>query len=173
MAKKVAGKGSKTTLWIIIISLVVGVGIIFWAYQSAKSPEAGISAGSGRLVAEAETYDFGQVSMAKGLVDYEFVLSNNSGAAVKVGAVETSCMCTIAYLRVNDGKEVGPFEMPGHGPSRPANLIVEPGQKLIVRTVFDPSAHGPAGVGAVERAVIMDVGQPEPLVLSFKAIVTP
>ena len=119
-------------------------------------------------------YDFGEVSMAKGLVEHEFILSNTSSAPVNIGSVETTCMCTTAYLKVSGGKEAGPFGMPGHGgPKAAASLTVEPGEKLIVRAVFDPAAHGPAGVGAVERAVIMDVGKQEPIVVSFKALVRP
>ena len=167
-------KQSQKTALIIIASIVIGGGIILWSYQSSKSTESGISGVSGTLVAAEKVYDFGEVSMAKGLVEHEFILSNSSSAPVKISQAETSCMCTIAYLRVNDGKEIGPFGMPGHGgPRGTANLTVQPGEKLIVRAVFDPAAHGPAGVGAVERAVIMDVGQQEPLVVSFKALVTP
>ena len=119
-------------------------------------------------------YDFGEVSMAKGLVEHEFILSNTSSAPVNIGSVETTCMCTTAYLKVSGGKEAGPFGMPGHGgPRGAANLTVNPGEKLIVRAVFDPAAHGPAGVGGVERAVIIDVGKQEPVVVSFKALVRP
>ncbi|MEX2033202.1 MAG: DUF1573 domain-containing protein, partial [Candidatus Colwellbacteria bacterium] len=158
----------------------VGGGLIFWSYNNTRVPnqeQNSVSAfgnGSDLLTATEANYDFGEVSMAKGLVNHEFVLSNTSSAPVKIGSVETTCMCTTAYLKVGEGKEAGPFGMPGHGgPRAAANLTVLPGEKLIVRAVFDPSAHGPAGVGAVERAIIMDVGRQEPIVVSFKALVRP
>ena len=176
MAKKIVKGGSRTTLWVIAASLIIGGGIIFWGYQNAQTlPEKQTNNfGSGELVITESSYDFGEVSMAKGLVNKEFVLSNTSSASVKVGPVETTCMCTTAYLRVGEGKEVGPFGMPGHGGLKnTANLTVAPGEKLIVRAVFDPAAHGPAGVGTVERAIMVDVGKQEPVVMSFKALVTP
>lgn len=169
-------KRSQKNALILAASLVVGGGIIFWGYQNTQTltGEQTGNSGSGELAAAESSYDFGEVSMAKGLVSHEFVLSNTSSAPVKIGSVETTCMCTIAYLKVGEGKEAGPFGMPGHGgPRGTANLTVNPGEKLIVRAVFDPAAHGPAGVGAVERAIIMDVGNQEPIVVSFKALVRP
>ncbi|MDP2650601.1 MAG: DUF1573 domain-containing protein [bacterium] len=176
MTKKIVKGGSRTTLWVIIASLVIGGGIIFWSYQNAQTlpGKQTSSFSSGELAVAESSYDFGEVSMAKGLVNHEFVLSNTSSGPVKVGSVETTCMCTVAYLKVGEGKEVGPFGMPGHGGARSAaNLTVNPGEKLIVRAVFDPAAHGPAGVGTVERAIIVDVGKQEPVVMSFKALVRP
>ena len=135
MAKKIVRGGSRTTLWVIVASLVIGGGIIFWGYQNAQTlpGKQTNSFSSGELAMTESTYDFGEVSMAKGLVNHEFVLSNTSSAPVKVGPVETTCMCTTAYLKVGEGKEAGPFGMPGHGgPRGAANLTVFPGEKLIV-----------------------------------------
>lgn len=176
--KQTTKKQSKTTLLIIALSLFLGGGLILWSYNTAgksgRAPGDEIESGQGQLSVTEPTYDFGEVSMAKGLVNHEFVLSNNSSAPVKVGAVETSCMCTTAYLKVGEnGREVGPFGMAGHGGLKnSANLIVPLGEKLIVRAVFDPAAHGPAGVGPVERQIILEVGG-SPLTLNFKALVKP
>ena len=110
--------------------------------------------------------------MAKGLVEHKYILKNNSTEAVKIGRVETSCMCTVAFLIAGDN-EVGPFGMPGHGgPAGSANLTVSPGEEIVVRAVFDPAAHGPAGVGPVERQIALEVGG-QPLFLDFKAVVKP
>src|SRR3972149_839928 len=158
MTKKIVKGGSRTNLWVIAASLVIGSVIIFWGYQNSQvlPGKQADNSSSGELAMAESNYDFGEVSMAKGLVNHEFILSNTSSAPIKVGPVETSCMCTTAYLRVGEGKEAGPFGMPGHGgPRGTANLTVNPGEKLIVRAVFDPAAHGPAGVGAVERAIMM------------------
>lgn len=171
-------KQSTTTFLIIALALVIGGGLILWSYNTAgkpgRVPKAETASGQGQLAAMESAYDFGEASMAKGLVDHEFVLNNTSLAPVEVGSVETSCMCTTAYLRVDEsGKEVGPFGMAGHsGLRNSANLTVPPGGKLIVRAVFDPAAHGPAGVGPIERQIILEVGG-SPLTLNFKALVKP
>ena len=174
--KKSVKKQSTTTFVIITLSLIIGGGLILWSYsvagKSGSAPKEEIASGQDQLTVTESTYDFGEVSMTKGSVDHEFVLRNNSSAPVKIGRAETSCMCTTAYL-ASGGKEVGPFGMAGHGGiGNNANLTISPGEELIVRTVFDPAAHGPAGVGSVERQIVLKVGD-APLVLSFSAVVTP
>lgn len=176
--KQTTKKQSTTTLLIIALAVVIGGGLILWSYNAAgksgSSPEDETASNQSQLAVTEPTYDFGEVSMAMGLVNHEFILDNASSAPAKVGSVETSCMCTTAYLRVGEnGKEVGPFGMAGHsGLKNNANLTVPSGEKLIVRTVFDPAAHGPAGVGPIERQIILEVGD-SPLVLNFKALVKP
>ena len=174
--KQTTKKQSTTTFVIIILSLIIGGGLILWSYsvagKSGSAPKEEIASDQGPLAGTESAYDFGEVSMATGLVNHEFVLRNNSSAPVKIGRAETSCMCTTVYLKTG-GKEVGPFGMAGHsGIGNNANLTISPSEELIVRTVFDPAAHGPAGVGQVERQVILEVGD-TPLMLSFSAVVTP
>lgn len=165
------------TILIILGALLLGGGLVFWSYNSSKAPQTApelVTAGAlATVLTAAETsYDFGEVSMAKGLVEHKFVLKNNSTEPAKIGRVETSCMCTTAFLVMN-GKEVGPFGMPGHGgPGGSANLTIKPGEEVAVRAVFDPAAHGPAGVGMIERQIMMDVGG-SPMYLDFKAVVKP
>ncbi|MBI4123252.1 MAG: DUF1573 domain-containing protein [Parcubacteria group bacterium] len=167
------------TIVITLISLLVGGGLIFWSYNNSKAPnenpnfDSSTDNGNMVLTAAETNYDFGEVSMARGLVEHKFVLKNNSAEVVKIGRVETSCMCTTAYLLTKDGKEFGPFGMAGHsGMMNNANLKVNPSEELIVRAVFDPAAHGPAGVGPIERQVALTVGG-APLFLDFKALVKP
>ena len=165
------------TILIILAALLAGGGLVFWSYTNSKAPnqeQDSVSiSGNGLLTAAETNYDFGEVSMAKGLVEHKYVLKNNSTEAVKIGRVETSCMCTTAFILSEDGKEVGPFGMPGHGgPSGSANLTIKPGEEVIVRAVFDPAAHGPAGVGLIERQIALTV-EGVPLYLNFKAVVKP
>lgn len=166
------------TILIILGSLLLGGSLIFWSYNNSKAPASHpeiVTGGneSTLLTASEKNFDFGEVSMAKGLVEHKFVLKNNSAEAVKIGQVETSCMCTTAFLVTKDGKEVGPFGMAGHsGMMNKANLTVNSGEEIIIRAVFDPAAHGPAGVGLIERQIALEVGG-APLFLNFKAVVKP
>ncbi len=154
-----------------IVLVVVGL-VWFGNRPGTKTPAAIDGAYGGTLTVKESKYDFGTVSMAKGLVSKEFILENQSKDSVAIGEVYTSCMCTSAELEVG-GKSAGPFGMPGHGLAPKANLIVAPGEKLTVKTIFDPAAHGPAGVGPIERQVVISTGAEEPMVLEFKAIVEP
>lgn len=155
--------------------VIVIVGLVWFSNNSkTKTPTAAINGKfGGVLTFDSSQYDFGTVSMAKGKVSKEFTLENKSQGDVKIGEVFTSCMCTEAELKVG-GRSAGPFGMQGHGLASNANLIVKPGEEMIVKVIFDPAAHGPAGVGPIERqiAIYTSAGK-DPVVLNFKAVVTP
>ncbi|MBI2003293.1 MAG: hypothetical protein HYS76_01805, partial [Candidatus Wildermuthbacteria bacterium] len=59
-----------------------------------------------------------------------------------------------------DGRRLGTFGMPGHGAST-ARVTVAAGETLTLRTVFDPAAHGPSGVGLAERGVYLETNSKE------------
>jgi hypothetical protein len=141
----------KIYLFAAIAVLLVGAGVYF----SFSSPAA---TGAGKLEASHLNYDFGQLFMKNGKVSHEFVLRNSSGQAVTLGEISTSCMCTAAYLEYN-GKEIGPFGMGGMsspGSLTVAGTTIDPGKEAVIKAIFDPAAHGPAGAGHVERIIYID-----------------
>ncbi len=157
------------------LAAVVIAGLVWFSNNSKiEAPTAAIDGKfGGVLTFDGSQYDFGTVSMAKGKVSKEFTLENKSQGDVNIGEVFTSCMCTEAELKVGD-KTAGPFGRQGHGLASSANLIVKPGEEMIVKAIFDPAAHGPAGVGPIERQIaIYTSADKDPIVLDFKAVVTP
>lgn len=162
---------------IIITSIAVLVfGLLLWGKVGSSRPAGSATLATGSTSAAVTdsipTYDFGSVSMLKGNVEHEFAITNTTDADIAVTKVETSCMCTRAVLQLPDGKEMGPFGMPGHGFTPTLNAIVRSGEKLIVRAIFDPAAHGPAGIGRIERVVTLDTNK-GPITMQFRAQVTP
>lgn len=164
---------------IILFLLVLG-GLIWVARPSgsadtASAPEADTKARAeaGPLATEESEFDFGEVSMADGTVSHIFVVTNALNAPVTVRQVYTSCMCTTATLGVGAGKNLGPYGMPGHGFTPRIKETIAPGKEFTVTAIFDPAAHGPAGVGRVERVVTIEYDEGGPLELSFSATVTP
>ncbi|MEE8435781.1 MAG: hypothetical protein V3S64_13435 [bacterium] len=81
-------------------------------------------------------------------------------------------MCTEATL-VEGGERFGPFGMPGHGIIPEINRMVEPGDGVTVEAMFDPNAHGPAGIGRINRVISVLVGTRNKVELRFTAFVTP
>ena len=63
--------------------------------------------------------------------------------------------------------------MGGHGFIPSINETINPGEEASVEVVFDPKAHGPAGVGKIQRVVTIDNNAGSPMELSFSALVTP
>ncbi len=123
-------------------------------------------------VAESNNYDFGTISMAAGKVSREFTIKNTSSEAVTLQKIYTSCMCTTATL-TNNRKQFGPFGMPGHASIPRIDQAINPNEEATVDVVFDPAAHGPAGVGKIERVVTIENSAGQPVELKFSALVTP
>lgn len=170
---------TKNTLLGLAAILVVFGGIVWISNrnsgQTGGAGAATVLQGNGRLEAKEKSYDFGTVSMANGKVARAFEITNTSSETVNVKKVYTSCMCTQALIKSSVGREFGPFGMPGHGGASPwANIDVAPGETVAVEAIFDPAAHGPSGVGAINRSVYLETNSREtPKVeLTFNAIVT-
>ncbi len=81
-------------------------------------------------------------------------------------------MCTEATL-VEGGERFGPDGMAGHGTIPEINRMVEPGREVRVEAVFDPNAHGPAGIGRANRVISVLVGTRTMVELKFTVYVTP
>lgn len=168
----------KTKNIVILICLVI-VGLFIWGYFSKGGTTASVqgvstSNNSKSLLTASEIfYDFGTISMKNGNVTKEFNVTNSSDKDVTVSAVITSCMCTNAFIVGPDGSAKGPFGMEGMGYIPPANEIIKVGEGRIIRVVFDPNAHGPAGVGPIDRYIMLTDASGNALQLEIKANVIP
>lgn len=141
---------------------------------AASAQGASSSAAKSALVAPAVFHDFGTISMKNGNVTKEFTITNPTAEAVTIKTVLTSCMCTTAFVVGADGSVKGPFGMPGHGgPVPPANETIAAGESRVIRVVYDPNAHGPAGVGMIDRFIELTDSEGGALQLEIKANVTP
>lgn len=156
------------------ISIIVLSGIfwIAWPGPQDQEPPDSASQGTSVLAAEEKSFDFGTVSMAAGNVSHTFKIRNPSAEPVQIKKLYTSCMCTTATLDIG-GKKFGPFGMIGHGFIPKINAVISAGEEAEIEVVFDPTAHGPAGVGRIERIVYIEQAGQKPLELAIKAVVTP
>ncbi len=160
----------------IIISafIVLGlVGLMFWG-KSNKAVETSQSSGTtiSSLLVSEKLYDFGTISMKNGLANHVFKVTNPSNKDVYVEKINTSCMCTRAYVESASG-EKGPFGMEGMGYLPPANEVIKAGESRDIKVVYDPNAHGPAGVGTIDRFIYLTDASGNVLQFEIKAVVTP
>lgn len=164
----------------IIIAVLVLV-LLIWIMRPEKGGVAsGLASTSASLssenevlmVEEANNYDFGRISMAAGKVAHQFKIKNTNNETVTIEKMYTSCMCTTATLTAGD-KVLGPYGMPGHGAIPRIDQLINPNEEVTVEVVFDPAAHGPAGVGRIQRTVTIENNGGEPVELQFVAMVTP
>ncbi|MBI3305558.1 DUF1573 domain-containing protein [Candidatus Nomurabacteria bacterium] len=166
----------KTIISLIVI--VIGIASLVWWSKYTEKEELSAKSHPARIegiFAPTETfYDFGTISMKNGNVSKVFSVNNSSNENIKISSLSTSCMCTNAYIVRADGTKKGPFGMPGHGGGATrANEIVKAGGSLSIEVVYDPNAHGPAGVGMINRFIYLEDESGNRLQFEVKANVTP
>lgn len=168
-------------LWVQRNSRTIGIGgvivllflVLVWVSRpAAPSGNAATSGPPGVLEMNERFYDFGTISMAKGKVTRTFRLRNAGATPVTVKRMSTSCMCTSATLVVGDRRR-GPYGMPGHGYIPRIDQEIAGESEATVDVTFDPAAHGPAGVGPIQRVVTIETVDGPEIKLEIKAVVTP
>ncbi|MBI2634021.1 MAG: DUF1573 domain-containing protein [Parcubacteria group bacterium] len=159
----------------LIVALIALVAVFLWQglnfSSRGRNPDQLANAS---LTPEETAFDFGTVSMAKGKVNHMFRVTNTGASTVNLQEMSTSCMCTEAEMIMGDSRKMGPFGMPGHGgPMNFLNEDIPPGESFVVNVMFDPAAHGPAGVGPVIREIYLGNYEKPLLTLEIRANVTP
>ncbi|TSA46307.1 DUF1573 domain-containing protein, partial [bacterium] len=141
-----------------------------------RSRQASVLSGNqnnpkGSLVSDATIHDFGTISMKNGNVSKVFKISNPTSQDIKLKSIATSCMCTTAYM-LQGSERMGPYGMEGMGGMTQMDEVIKGGESKDIEVVYDPNAHGPAGVGAVDRYVDIKDASGGVLRLEIKASVT-
>ena len=170
----------KTIISLVVI--IIGVASLVWWSKSVDNKKLNAEGSTNyhlartgnSLTVEELFYDFGTISMKNGKVSKLFKVFNSSDGDINLESVTTSCMCTTAYIVKEDGNKSRPFGMPGHGGTVPkANEIIKAGESREIEVVYDPNAHGPAGVGLIERSVFLEDENNNVIEFKFKVNVTP
>lgn len=122
--------------------------------ESDKSDASLLSVNnSGRLTTmEKTSFDWGDINIEGGKVEHVFTLKNSGEEDLIIKSANTTCMCTTATVEAPDGSASPTF---GMHESIPWGYPIKPGEDFNVKVVFDPMAHGPTGVGAIQRSVFI------------------
>lgn len=154
---------------IITFTLIVLVGGIALAAKMATGARVETNSGAQAKVEET-TFDWGKVGIAAGNVEKDFTIENTGSAPLKLFKVKTSCDCTTA--RLSQGATTSPVF--GMHTSSNFTMEVPPGQKAILKVIFDPAYHGPEGVGPITRQITVQTNDPGRGMLTFllTAVVT-
>jgi len=162
----------KKTIIITLLIMVGLTGLIWWGSKNQK-PQIVDTGIESILIASEYVYDFGSISMKDGDVTKEFTITNGTDKDIFVPSIVTSCMCTKAFIVKPDGTTKGPYSMPSMGYVWPSDETVKAGEKMIISVVYDPNAHGPAGIGFIDRFITITDEFKNELKLEIKATVTP
>ena len=171
------GKDIKLMLAALGFAILLIFGFAIWQSRSPDSQDnesvevAGVQITG--IEAEPESYDLGDGPINGGLITKEYKVKNTSGDILKLKKIATSCMCTKAKVKVGD-KETKLFGMEGHGDKNPpVNVEIPAGELALVTVIFDPAAHGPQGIGPIDRSVFLTFSDPAGTKeLRFKGTVT-
>lgn len=167
---------NQRTIFLTLAGTLGLIAILAWVarpgVQKNEPTVEGTSVSAGTLEVKEKAYDFGTISMKAGKVSHVFSLKNTGADPVTIAKMYTSCMCTTALLKTGE-KQFGPYGMPGHGAIPRIDQKVNPGEGASVEVVFDPAAHGPAGVGKIQRVVTIENNAGKPIEFQFSALVTP
>lgn len=166
---------SKTIYVLIAVTaIVIALGVLRSRENIAKPGlDSQVQPAAAAALSSPEPFfDFGNISMAAGNVSHRFRIRNTGAVPTIITKLTTSCMCTAATLITRAGRK-GPFGMPGHGPVAGIAERLAPGEDARVEIVFDPTAHGPAGIGLNERSVTVRSDSGQALELRFRAMVKP
>ncbi|PIP69011.1 hypothetical protein CO033_02260 [Candidatus Nomurabacteria bacterium CG_4_9_14_0_2_um_filter_32_10] len=140
---------------------------------SDSSKVSKISEIKDRLITSEILYDFGTISMKDGDVSKTFKVTNGTSLDILIPSLTTSCMCTRAYFIEPGGNKNGPFGMQGMGVVPKLNKTIKAGESADIEVIYDPNAHGPAGVGMIDRFIYLEDSEGNKLQFEIKARVTP
>jgi|SRR3989344_835521 len=160
-------------LLILVPLVVIGIGaLLFYNQPTEQEMLEGTGGENNQLQTDKLLHDFGTISMKNGNVKAMFKVKNTTQETQMLSKLYTTCMCTQAKLLIN-GRSEGPFGMPGHGSAPSFQQKLEPNQEAEVEVIYDPNAHGPAGVGVIERSAILESQGGKFTTMNIKANVTP
>lgn len=162
----------KAIILTIVITLLIIAGLAWVSSVSQKNETSSAAQTNGILTAQEQIFDFGTISMAAGKVSHIFKIKNTGTESLTITKIYTSCMCTEATF-VKSNIKKGPFGMLGHGFIPGINQTLAVSEEAQIEVVFDPAAHGPAGLGKTERIVYLENTGKNNLELIITANVAP
>jgi len=141
--------------FLLIIALVTAVvlsgGVILFSNSGGSAARIEKTLGA-QIQIPHKNFDFKDIKYNGGNVTHAFPIKNNGSKELVLANLSTSCMCTQVYLKKGDEKSPS-FGMKGHSAASD--------WKGEVIVVFDPTAHGPQGIGPVERFVSAETNDPD------------
>lgn len=162
---------TKIIIGIVIVTVLLLVGGVFLLSNAPTKPKLEKTDGAKLQVLE-KNFDFKNIPYGGGLAIHNYAIKNVGDKDLQIANLATSCTCTKTYGKTPAG--IGP-KSSMQGMSQPSGWIgiLKPGESGEVISEFDPTFHGPSGVGPISRNVSFETNDPDnPYVeLSFSGVV--
>ncbi|OGH17666.1 MAG: hypothetical protein A3C22_02190 [Candidatus Levybacteria bacterium RIFCSPHIGHO2_02_FULL_37_10] len=155
----------KFIIGIVLFTLLIIGGAIF--YGNNSSSKAAVEKTSGaKIQTFEEDFDFKEIKYDGGNAKHPFKIKNVGTKDLTIANMVTSCMCTEVYLKTKTG-ESPKFGMKGHATESKWTGSLRLGEEAEVVVDFDPTAHGPQGVGPISRIVSFETNDPDKPYVEF------
>lgn len=155
----------KILILIIVFTLFFIGAAVFFLSKSPTKPN--LEKTFGAKIENLETsYDFKDIPYDGGDAIHNFKIKNVGDKPLKIANLATSCMCTKVYFQNNQGQSPR-FGMKGSNSVSGWTGVLNPGEEGSVVADFDPTAHGPAGVGPISRLVSIETNDPDHPYIEF------
>ncbi|AKM79530.1 MAG: hypothetical protein UX85_C0010G0009 [Candidatus Beckwithbacteria bacterium GW2011_GWB1_47_15] len=142
--------GNKLVILMIATTLLL-IGGGAYLLGKTSQPELKVS-GEVKTEVTETSFDWGEIPINGGNVSHDFIIANSGPGALKLASVATSCMCTTAKVTIGDSQS--PF-FSMHSNSTWTGEV-EPKGEARLTVEFDPAYHGPSGLGAITRQVVVE-----------------
>lgn len=164
----------KFLIFIVIITMVIVGGAIALVGPSSTNTKATVSKTTGAKISIDHNFKtVGNIGYSNGILYHSFPIKNTGTKDLEIANMVSSCMCTKVFLKA-EGKNGPEFGMKGMSAPSSWKGILKPGEKGEIIAAFDPTYHGPQGIGPVSRTASFETNDPNnPYVeLSFEGTVT-
>lgn len=150
--------------FVVFLALIIGGGVVFSGNQPTK---ADLEKTQGAKVQIQESsFDFKDVKYSGGNVKHGFKIKNMGTKDLTIANMATSCMCTTVSFQTEKVKSPE-FGMKGHSSESNWIGMLKPQEEAQIVANFDPTAHGPQGVGFISRVVSFETNDPDKPYIEF------
>lgn len=153
--------------FIVLLSAIILTG----CSSNTEAPEAAKmrnQRSNGYIVIDQNNINMKTIRMSEGNIDIPFSFRNGGNEPLAILEGQTSCMCTTAIVKSNDGITSPRIVMSGHGPVSRVNQVLKPGEEAQLIATFDPNAHGPKGTGPIMRDVTLRTNSTRTPTVTFR-----
>lgn len=165
---------NKKFIILILISVLGIIGFAVFISGSDKNSKASLTETIGAKISVDHNFKtVGDIGYSKGILYHSFPVKNSGTKNLEIANLTSSCACTKTFLRIN-GKDGPSFGMKGMSAPSSWKGIIKPGERGEIIAAFDPTYHGPQGVGEISRTVSFETNDPDNtyVELSFEGVVS-
>src|SRR3989338_9059763 len=142
----------KLVFWLVLSLITLVAGAVWFATVLTGKPTVLEPSSNVKVVVPESSFDWGTIPYAGGNAVKTFVIKNEGTEVLKLLNIKTSCTCTKAQITTEQGQSPY-FSM---HPTSSWSGEVSPGKEAQLTVIYDPTFHGPTGIGPITRLISVE-----------------